>query len=533
MIKQTTELNGNDFTGFKLISIELKNDKLFGDIKYNFIDKKDKQDKIYTTVLIGQNGTRKSRLFQRVINLLWSLQDLKEKQVLFSEQFCLKYSLNNSIYEFSNMHAEDQGDSKFGIISLQLKIDGKKQENFKKADLPSSIIANAIMLTDRFPFPDQERFPRYQYLGSRYRPQLASTKTFIGRVVEFVSKNINSESFISGVRKIAIEFLPKESEPCISYYTQNTPRFFKGKMKSEEFYSYYEEIEKKYKDKTTAPPFKLNHYKNIIKDPKLAKQIVDYCNELKEGGEMREFSKKTFKAITFNLLDEKDVAKLRERYVLLDHMRQLGIVYPADIEFLKKVKAVDGKTHLEGYSIVESSSGEHNLLGSMIGLIASIQPNSLIFIDEPEISLHPNWQMKYLTFLRELLSSKEYATCHIIVATHSHFLISDLDGKNSAVVALTRDAETKKLSANLLEGTDTYGWSAEDVLYNVFQVTTTRNYFVALEIGEILKLVAKKDIDFVTLNSKKGELEKIKSALKPTDPLKSLIEKVQKEFLHV
>ena len=30
------------------------------------------------------------------------------------------------------------------------------------------------------------------------------------------------------------------------------------------------------------------------------------------------------------------------------------------------------------------------------------EPDSFIFIDEPEISLHPNWQMKYMSFLKEI-----------------------------------------------------------------------------------------------------------------------------------
>ena len=46
---------------------------------------------------------------------------------------------------------------------------------------------------------------------------------------------------------------------------------------------------------------------------------------------------------------------------------------------------------LEGYSIAESSSGEFHLFSSFVGFMASIKLYSLILIDEPEISLHPNW----------------------------------------------------------------------------------------------------------------------------------------------
>ena len=75
----------------------------------------------------------------------------------------------------------------------------------------------------------------------------------------------------------------------------------------------------------------------------------------------------------------------------------------------------------------------------MIGLLATIKPNSLVFIDEPEISLHPNWQMRYLSFLRELFSDEIFATSHILIATHSHFVISDLKGENSKIIGLKKD----------------------------------------------------------------------------------------------
>lgn len=521
------------YVGFKLISLELKDNKLFGDIKYSFIDTEDKQDKVYTTVLIGQNGTLKSRLFQKIITLFWGLHDLKnEKKVSFVEKFHLKYSLNNSVYEFSNILQQGDEDLPFEPQPPNLIIDGKMESDFKNVDLPMSIIATAIMITDRFPFPDPENFARYQYLGSRYRPQLASTKTFIGRVVEFISRNIDSEAFINGVRKIVKEFLHNSNQPYITFHTQNTPRFFIGKMSNNEFFSYFEEIDEKYKNKTTAPPFKLNHYKSKIKnDSKLAQQIVDYCNTLKEKDELRGFPRSSAKAISFNLLDERDVEKLRKQFVLLDHMRQLGIVYPAEIEFLKSIQE-NNRTKLEGYSIIASSSGEYNLLGSMIGIIASIQTNSLIFIDEPEISLHPNWQMKYLSFLRELLSDKNYATCHIIVATHSHFVISDLDGKNSSVIALSWDADTNKLSANLLKNANTFGWSAEQILLEVFKVPTTRNYFIAEKIGEILEMVSKVERNDIKIKEKVKELiDSNIILLSQEDPLKPVIDRLIEKYV--
>jgi len=518
---------GLKYAGFKLIKFELIDNELFGNISYEFIDDETAQDKIYTTVLIGANGTLKSRMFQKLIEIFWALNDLKDQKApSLSFKFILKYSLENSIYETSYGGTAKE-ETPLPSQGFRLIINGESQNDFTKIDLPSTIIASAIMITDRFPFPDQEKFPRYQYLGSRYRPQLSSTKTYIGRVVDFISKNIDSTAFIGGVKLIADEFFHTSNQPCVTFYTQNTTYFFKGNITPEKLFSYYEDIDKKYKDKTTAPPFKLNHYKSKIKDdPSLANEIVEFCNDLRNNNSLRSFYKSSSRAITFRLLDPSDVDKLRKNFYLLEHMRQLGMVYPPEIEFLKQ-----HEDNLVGYSIMDSSSGEYNLLGSLIGLMASIQPNSLIFIDEPEISLHPNWQMKYLSFLRKLFADENYATCHILVATHSHFLISDLEGDHSSVIALTRDQDTNSLSAELLTGQDTYCWSPDDILYNIFNVTSSRNKFVAEDIAKILDTLSKGDAEKVN-QIEKGTYDTLihlQNTLKDMDPLKEVVKSILKK----
>lgn len=58
--------------GFKLLSLDLRDNILMSKSKlfYDFVELDDKQDSIYTTVIIGANGTGKSNLFRIVIELL-------------------------------------------------------------------------------------------------------------------------------------------------------------------------------------------------------------------------------------------------------------------------------------------------------------------------------------------------------------------------------------------------------------------------------------------------------------------------------
>lgn len=66
----------------------------------------------------------------------------------------------------------------------------------------------------------------------------------------------------------------------------------------------------------------------------------------------------------------------------------------------------------------------------------------MVLIDEPEISQHPNWQMQIIDMLDKCLSDSK---CHFIIATHSHFLVSDLPNYKSSVTYLYQEKVTLSL----------------------------------------------------------------------------------------
>lgn len=51
------------------------------------------------------------------------------------------------------------------------------------------------------------------------------------------------------------------------------------------------------------------------------------------------------------------------------------------------------------YKISDASSGEQSVLLTMLGIASYITPHSLICVDEPEVCLHPEWQQKYINLL--------------------------------------------------------------------------------------------------------------------------------------
>lgn len=78
------------------------------------------------------------------------------------------------------------------------------------------------------------------------------------------------------------------------------------------------------------------------------------------------------------------------------------------------------------------SSGEQHQIVLLYELIFKVSPNTLILIDEPEISLHVAWQKEFLNDLKEIINLQKMS---VIMATHSPtivganwHLVTDLEG---------------------------------------------------------------------------------------------------------
>ncbi|MFN6529549.1 AAA family ATPase [Nostoc sp. ChiSLP03a] len=73
-------------------------------------------------------------------------------------------------------------------------------------------------------------------------------------------------------------------------------------------------------------------------------------------------------------------------------------------------------------SPTDLSSGEQHELVLLYELLFKVQPNSLVLIDEPELSLHVGWQVQFLKDLQEIT---KLADLDILLATHSPDIIQD------------------------------------------------------------------------------------------------------------
>ena len=80
--------------------------------------------------------------------------------------------------------------------------------------------------------------------------------------------------------------------------------------------------------------------------------------------------------------------------------------------------------HDRSLPLASLSSGEQHELVLHYDLLFRIEPNALVLLDEPEISLHVEWQS---TFLADLMEMAELSRFDALVATHSPYIVDNRD----------------------------------------------------------------------------------------------------------
>ncbi len=167
----------------------------------------------------------------------------------------------------------------------------------------------------------------------------------------------------------------------------------------------------------------------------------------------------------------------------------------------------------------DMSSGEFAMLSTILSISAATNNHhTLVLIDEPELSQHPNWQMSLIYNLDTALSNQ---VCHLLIATHSHMLVSDLPQGRSSVVQLDK-MKDGSLGAQLI-GCSTYGWSAEEVLLKVFKTATDRNRYFGERIAKLLEKMGNNTIVPEEVAMELHELQEISKYLSDIDPMKSVL----------
>lgn len=445
------------------------------------------------SILIGTNGAGKSSLMKELVDFFIDLHAcVNESRARLSS--ANKSRLKGVRYHIDGVECE--------VIRLEknyfAKIDGYIRE-LKDLRLPT-IVACHFGAFDKFPTQKvngsvQTKYdvPYYKYVGAHVNGNLISSSAIAFRLLFALNEQMDNRQR-QNICSI-LDFIGYDHRISLSYSL-----VMKSKKNGDT------------KDLISQRVDKDREYSNLSKQEKNEK-IIQLYKFYK--------SKSSSSKIWYNYnIDFDNDSTSKDSFDELQYiykLKQYDLVNSANVIF-----------HKQEFNITsdDMSSGEFAMLSTVLSISAAADnPHTLVLLDEPELSLHPNWQMTLIDNLDRALANQ---VCHMIIATHSHMLVSDLPMKRSSVTQLEKD-EKGNINATAISEC-TYGWSAEEVLLKVFKTATDRNRYFGERIGRLLEKMGNNSIKPREVAEELKELQEISKHLSDIDPMKTILNTIVKAY---
>ena len=136
----------------------------------------------------------------------------------------------------------------------------------------------------------------------------------------------------------------------------------------------------------------------------------------------------------------------------------------------------------EEFNINDLSSGEKQLFLRTLSIKMLEPKNSIILIDEPELSLHPKWQQRIIEVYKKIGENNQ-----IIIATHSPHILGSVSNEN--IFILYRDEKGKIEAKTGDELYSSYGQPVDRVLKDIMGLESVRTPKIEKDLEELRKLV--------------------------------------------
>ena len=129
------------------------------------------------------------------------------------------------------------------------------------------------------------------------------------------------------------------------------------------------------------------------------------------------------------------------------------------------------------------SSGEKQLFLRGLSLKFLEVNNSIILIDEPEISLHPEWQQKIIKVYENIGTNNQ-----LIIATHSPHIVGDIKAEQLRILIKDKNGVSLFDDDKMDE---TYGHTIENILKTTMKLENVRNDDISARLEKVLVLLEK------------------------------------------
>lgn len=121
-------------------------------------------------------------------------------------------------------------------------------------------------------------------------------------------------------------------------------------------------------------------------------------------------------------------------------------------------------------SINKLSSGEKQIVfrGGFLLKDSNKAEGAIVLIDEPELSLHPRWQMKILEFFRRIFENIDgKQKSQLFISTHSPFILHNDSRRNDKVIVMKKNEQGDVV---LVDNPKFYSCNSEELIKEAFEV---------------------------------------------------------------
>lgn len=446
--------------GFRLLRVKISGHKVLKQIDIKFCDDA-LEPVVYTTGVIGPNGTGKSHLMGAIATAFMEVRNAIDSgnapRKRFS--FLLEYCMMGDVYSVTNI-------LKFKIEGFELvELDeepysslqatrNNHQIDIKEIVLPERVIASTMTITDKF-LARTDDFYKYKGIRNERSASTTGTRTIIRKTVDSLMGCMYAKSAFQEELSILLDNLGLEKHLHVSYGMRYKDLFLRPDMSADMIRDIFDNWKDNFPSRENAPWGYGSYIRGLKENEEALSTAARFLAE-----KARERDTRKSVVVTYDVMEAPwDFYRDSEALKVLS---QLDLLSFPSINVTKKDTV---------YGLENSSSGEAHLLCQFIGIMADIRHNSLILIDEPENSSHPNWQMNYVGWLKHIF--REYNDCHFVIATHSPLILANLKASESTLVRLTRGENNRIENGGGMER-GCYSWTMDEILQDVMEMKRNR-----------------------------------------------------------
>lgn len=204
--------------------------------------------------------------------------------------------------------------------------------------------------------------------------------------------------------------------------------------------------------------------------PRLIKQLIIDIQALDDSDLSFEYRKSKKEGLNTNNINIEErmtrfTSAFNQMFDNLEYSRVENVMQHKEIIFTKN--GID-------IPIDSLSSGEKQIVyrGCFLLKDKNALNGAFVFIDEPEISLHPLWQQKIMNYYKNIFTdSSGKQTSQIFVVTHSPFIIHNKERKNDKVIVMQRNGNDILIA----DKPEYYKCDSIDVVKDAFNITEFSN----------------------------------------------------------